>query len=565
MTNPLLSLSTIVAQRAKNRLIQKTRETIAVQQDFLLGLLRYQQQTELGQKYCLNQIKTVDAFRAEVPILPYSSYASEFERTAQGERNLITPDRLTFVNMTSGSTGKQKLIPVTRCSRRAVERANQAAMGFAIDVAHQRGLAIGKLLMTTSARAQGRTSGGIEYGPVSGGTLRLSNIFYRQVFAQPFEALLPADMTARNYVCLLFALRNANLSIIAATFPILALQLCEYLEKFAEELIWDLQHGTISKGIKLEPELRGSLERQWSSATDRAVQLHDIWRAEKRLTPQLSWSNLSFIITARGGTSDFYFQRFPEYFGDVPVFGGTYASAEATFGVHRDFNTDGTILAIESAFFEFVPADQWEVAQPKTLLAHEVEVGAFYRILITNYAGLYRYDIGDVIEVVGFYNQAPLIVFRYRVGGTLSATTEKTTEHHAIQVVQSLQQKFGILLEDFCITLSERLVAAYYVLNVELAPGQHLDDPRAFLAAFDRQIQQANVSFAAKRVTGEVGLPRLRLLAPGSFAILRYRQVRPGVFNSQLKTPHISGDRQFLSGLTVEQEIRLPEDEGELP
>ncbi|GAA6621233.1 GH3 auxin-responsive promoter family protein [Scytonema sp. NUACC26] len=53
--------------------------------------------------------------------------------------------------------------------------------------------------------------------------------------------------------------------------------------------------------------------------------------------------------------------------------------------------------------------------------------------LLVNYSGFYRYDIGDVMEVLGFYEQTPLIVFRYRQGGLLSAINKKTTEFHVTQ------------------------------------------------------------------------------------------------------------------------------------
>jgi hypothetical protein len=269
---------------------------------------------------------------------------------------------------------------------------------------------------------------------------------------------------------------------------------------------------------------------------------------------------LSFVATARGGTSDFYFERFPTYFGDTPIFGAVYSSAEATFSIYPDVDTDGSILAIQSGFFEFVPQDQWEAEHPKTLLATEVKVGDRYRLLTTNYSGFYRYDIGDVVEVVGFYNTAPLIVFRYRRGGMLSATTEKTTEYHATQVMQALQQEVGLSLEDFCITLSDSLVSPHYLVNIELLPGQSLDNPQAFLASFDRKLREANTSYAVRRPSNFIPPPRLRILAPGSFAIIRQRQVERGVPDSQLKFPHISEDRKFLAGLAVEQEIRLPED-----
>jgi hypothetical protein len=199
------------------------------------------------------------------------------------------------------------------------------------------------------------------------------------------------------------------------------------------------------------------------------------------------------------------------------------------------------------------------VEHPKTLLATEVKVGECYRLLTTNYSGFYRYDIGDVVEVVGFYGTAPLIVFRYRRGGLLSSTTEKTTEYHVTQVMQALQQEFGFPLEDFCITLSEQEIPAHYLVNIELVPGHTLTNPQAFLASFDRKLQEIHTSYELKR-RDQVPAPRLRFLARGSFAILRQRQLERGIPDSQLKFPHISEDRQLLAGLVVQQEVRLPDD-----
>lgn len=194
--------------------------------------------------------------------------------------------------------------------------------------------------------------------------------------------------------------------------------------------------------------------------------------------------------------------------------------------------------------------------QPKTLLATEVKAGQRYRILTTNLGGFYRYDIGDVIEVVRFYEQAPLIVFRYRQAGQISSTTEKTTEAHATQVMKALQQDFGILLEDFCITLSENEFPARYLINIELAPGYKITNYQAFLASCDRKLQDANNHYAISR-QDSIPSPRLRILSRGSFAIIRQRQLERGIPDSQLKFPHISEDRNFLAGLTVEQEINF--------
>ena len=57
--------------------------------------------------------------------------------------------------------------------------------------------------------------------------------------------------------------------------------------------------------------------------------------------------------------------------------------------------------------------------------------------------------------------------------------------------------------------------------------------------------------------------PRLRNLTTGSFDIVRQRQIDRGIPDSQLKFPHISEDRQLFTGLTVEKEVRLSEEQNQ--
>ncbi|MGJ3254378.1 MAG: GH3 auxin-responsive promoter family protein [Elainellaceae cyanobacterium] len=559
MANPVLSVLAAIVRRSKAGFIRKTHRTDEVQAKFLHALLKAHRHTEFSRRHGLSDVHTIEQFRERIPVQPYSAFAPYTQRMVNGETNILLPDPLIYVNISSGSTGQKKFIPVTGRSRRFLSRGSHTAMGFVADAAIRDGRPLGNMLFPISVNPVGHTPTGLAYAPVSTSDLRLMGAAFRQVFAHPFEAFQVSDTLARYYLCLLFALRNPHLRIIGATFPVLALQLCGYLEQNADDLIHDLETGTIASWLAIDPPLRAKLERRLTANPNRAAQLRHHLKTNGRLVPKDAWRNLSFLITARGGTSNFYFERFPEYFGDTPIFGGTYSCAEGVLGVHRDFNTDSAILAIESGFYEFIPEDQWTVEHPKTLLPWEVKVGDRYRIVLTNYSGFYRYDLGDVVEIDGFCGQAPLIIFRHRRGGVMSSSTEKTTEDHVVCVMQRLQQQFGVSLENFCITLSDDTVPSHYLVNIELAAGATLHNPEAFLQQFDDTLKDVQAFYAIKR-RDQIPLPRLRILAPGSFEQFRQQMIRRGVAEAQLKFPHVSEDRTFLNGLTVQQEVRLAGD-----
>ncbi|MBP0018955.1 MAG: GH3 auxin-responsive promoter family protein [Cyanobacteria bacterium SBLK] len=588
-----------ITRRAKNDFIRKTQQLEAVQERFLLEMLRSHEETELGKKFGLGKITTVEQFRDRVPILPYSSYDPYTERIAKGEQNILNPDPVIYVSLTSGSTGKRKRIPVTRRYQKNLAKPNLAAFGFAIEALEKRAkdtlrhheggtegerpyhlpsyeggtegerpyhlppyeggkrsFKLGKVLNTNSINIQGITDGGINYGPVTVGSIRSNHLMYRPLLAMPYDCLKIADSVSRHYVCLLFALGNSAVGQIANNFPMLILRTCGYLEKYAAGLVADLRRGAIADWVKIAPELRSQLEQRLQANPQCADRLEKILDSHGKLTPKLAWPDLALVLTAMGGTSDFYFQRFPDYFGDTPIFGGVYGSAEGTFGIGYDLNQEGNILSIESGFYEFIPEEDWDKDNPTTLLPTEVKIGQRYRMLVTSYSGIYRYDIGDVVEILGFYEQTPIIVFRHRRGGLLSATTEKTTEFHATQVMQVLSQEFNLDLDDFCITLSDNEFPSRYLVNIELTDRQTLDDPQKFLQRFEYWLGEFNNPYTTVR-SSEVPPPRLQILAPGSFAIVRQRQLNKGMSDGHLKIPHISEDRGFLQGLDVVHKIEL--------
>ena len=73
---------------------------------------------------------------------------------------------------------------------------------------------------------------------------------------------------------------------------------------------------------------------------------------------------------------------------------------------------------------EFVPESEMESTSKTYLTVDQLEEGGRYYIHFTTAAGLYRYNINDLVEVTGFYHQTPIIQFVRKGMGGLAALVQ---------------------------------------------------------------------------------------------------------------------------------------------
>src|SRR5581483_5153912 len=106
-------------------------------------------------------------------------------------------------------------------------------------------------------------------------------------------------------------------------------------------------------------------------------------------------------------------------------------------------------LAIRSHFFEFVPQDEIASANPTVLTADQLEEGQCYYILFTTSAGLFRYNLHDIVKVVGCYHTAPLLEFQHKGGNISSFTGEKLSESQVTAALSATIQATGAAIRFF--------------------------------------------------------------------------------------------------------------------
>jgi hypothetical protein len=249
-----------------------------------------------------------------------------------------------------------------------------------------------------------------------------------------------------------------------------------------------------------------------------------------------------------------YLRRLPELFGESPVRDLGYMASEGRGATPLVNSGAGGVLNLTSHFFEFVPQEQYGDPHAEFLTCDQLESNHEYYIYFTTSAGLYRYDICDMLRVVDFYRNTPVVQFVRKGQGITSLTGEKLTESQVtaalIQVVD--REPSGVQHFTACPEMAD---VPYYALYVETTDDANREQLRRFAQGIDRALCALNMEYEAKRESQRLGPPVVKRVAPGSYQLLRQRRVAEGAPEAQVKIPQLSPNMRFGDQLTVLDEI----------
>jgi hypothetical protein len=475
----------------------------AAQADRLRAIVAGVTHTRFGLEHGLVGDEDLDAWRSRVPIRTHAELVGWLDAVAAGEPNVLTRAPVRSLLETSGTTGRPKWLPVTDPWARSVADA-QALWVLAL-LRDDEGLASGKALSVVSAAEHLRSPGGLAVGSNTGRMFLAQPWWVRWRAPVPYAAYILEDPAIRAYAVLRHALTQPVTSWTTAN-PSTILLYCRRLAEWWDDLCADVADGTLCRGpaAALDPAVRKAAAR-------------GIKRA--RLTgdplPAKIW-NLRRINCWTGGSAPFFLGRLPAALGaDIPVREVGVTASEGFFAIPVD--DDASVAWLAGHLLEFV--DDAGVAR----MAWEVETGAEYRLVVSTEAGLYRYDLGDVVRVVGWCGGAPRLVFVRKVGNVLNAMGEKVTED---QVVEAARRAFP-----GAIGVSASIGWADVPwLRVAIEGGGDI-------AAFDGALRELNVEYDGRRSSGRMAPPALVAVAPGAFSAWRDARVRAGAPDAQVKDP----------------------------
>lgn len=529
------------------------QEPEAVQTALLREIVRRQANTTFGRDHRLDAVRDVLDYRRQVPVAPYEYIAPYIERVAQGEWSaLLAEPRVHLFALTSGTTARRKLIPVTDSYLRAYRRGwNMWGVKMYRDH-RERKIALRPIVQLVGDPEEFRTRGGIPCGNLSGYTAMVQKRLIRWMYAVPYFIGKIHDARSRYYVALRCALARPVSQFLAAN-PSTLLQLARTLDAEKEHLLRDLQDGTLHADLDIPPSLRALLVPYLRRDRVRAAALHRLAEKTGRLYPCDVWPDNSIILNCwTGGSMGHYLRLLPRYYGQPPIRDLGLLASEGRMTLPLEDHTPAGVLDIWSHYFEFIPEGEIDSAQPTVLGAHELQAGRSYYILLTTTYGLYRYHISDLVRVTGYYGRTPLVEFLSKGHRFANLTGEKLSEYHVTQAVTAVLQHLPQPLSSYSLAPVWDEQQPYYGLFLEAADAGDEELLRRFLAACDRQLGQENIEYAAKRASGRLGPLRALILPNGFWAEWdRQRLLQTGGSPEQYKHPCLLGDTSFRQSAPV--------------
>jgi len=525
----------------------------AVQTALLLQIVRRNASTAFGRDHRLETVRSVLDYRRQVPVAPYEYVAPYIERVAHGEWSaLLAEPRLHLFALTSGTTARRKLIPVTDSYLRAYRRGwNMWGVKMYRDH-RERKIAMRPIVQLVGDPEEFRTPAGIPCGNLSGYTAMVQKRLIRWMYAVPYFIGKISDARSRYYVALRCAL-GRNVSQFLAANPSTLVQLARTLDTEKEALLRDLQDGTLRADLELPADLRSRLAPYLRRDPPLARRLHAIAEKTGHLFPTDIWPGDSIILNCwTGGSMGHYLRLLPRYFGSAPIRDLGLLASEGRMTIPFEDHTPAGVLDIWSHYFEFIPEGEIDSKQPTVLGAHELQPGRNYYILLTTTYGLYRYHISDLVRVTGYYGRTPLVEFLSKGHRFANLTGEKLSEYHVTQAMTVVLPRFPLSINCYSLAPVWDEQQPYYGLFLEEPDVADEAVLSRFVRDYDHQLGQENIEYAAKRTSGRLGPVRAMLLPGGFWAQWdRQRLLQTGGSPEQYKHPCLLGDTSFRHSVPV--------------
>ena len=457
-------------------------------------LLKMGKNTVFGKDHDFSQIHSYQDFKNSIQVKDYEGLKGYFDRVKDGESNVLWPGQPKYFAKTSGTTSGVKYIPVSKESvPNHIHSARNALFNY-ISQNKKSKIFDGKVIFLSGSPALSDTNG-VKTG-------RLSGIVNHEVPAWLRSNQLPSydtnciDDWEEKVDAIVEETYNQDMRLISGIPPWVLM----YFEKLLAK--------TGKKSVK------------------------DVFP--------------NFSVFAYGGVNfEPYRTSLVEIIGQKIDMIETYPASEGFIAYSTEQNHEGLLLNTNSGiFFEFVKADTIFDENPHRVDLSGVELGVDYAIIINNNAGLWGYNIGDMVRFVSI--DPYKVVVSGRIKHFISAFGEHVIGKEVEQAIAEISSQENLKIIDFTVAPQvnpkEGLPYHEWFIEFEKLPS----DMRALSEAIDQSIRSQNIYYD-DLITGHI--LRTAVITPIRRNGFRDMMKKKGKLGGQNKVPRLSNDRTLVDEL----------------
>ncbi len=489
----------------------------------LKEMLAANKDTEFGKAHGFSEIHSVEEYRKKVPLSDWEDYEPFAERMQKGEENVLFPGKPTFFYRTSGTTASYKFIPESQrevLSRKAISRARNTEIFLMASPK-----AANRIFAFFNKPALDKTEGGIPCGTASGRSSVLANEELVKRLTYVPQVVNEFEGEELLYVMLRTSLVYGDVTALLGNNAKMLYNLISYAKDHAKEIIEDIRNGGCR--YDMSDGLKEMLKEQLTANPARADELEKLFN-EGHFTPRYYWPALMAAGFWLGGSVGVFVDEvrplLPETTKYIDV---GYGASEGKINIPMKPETPAGALSTFTAFFEFLPEEGGE-----PLLAHELQDGKNYELILTTNAGLYRYRLKDLVHVEGFTGTTPNIYFLTKLSDVANLGQEKIPGVMLSKAVREILEKEGLGAGMVQIFPDPKEMS--YVVCVE--PEKDVADPAALAERLDEGLRERLVQYDTyrNRLLTPCGL---KLMKKGWTSFIMKKYTKGNATAAQVKVP----------------------------
>lgn len=463
----------------------------------LMWMVSRGRHTLWGETHDMKTIGSYREFTSRIPLTTYADMRPWVERMIAGERDILWPGvTRNFAQSSGTSDGKSKYVPITPDSlRRCHYQGASDVVSHYLNLYHDSRIFSGKAFILGGSFANELTlPAGVRVGDLSASLIANINPLANLVRVPSKRVALMADWGEKLPALVNAALREniTNLSGVPSWFLTVLKEVIKAAGASTIHDVWPNLEVFFHGGISFAP-----YREQYAAITD----------ASK--------------------------MRYLE----------TYNASEGFFAVQNAIDDRAMLLLLDiGVFYEFIPLGETDNPTLETLTAWEVEPGSVYELVITACNGLWRYRIGDTVQVESV--NPVKITIAGRTKHYINAFGEELMVHNAEAAMARASSITG------CAVLNYTAAPVYagdhsrgrheWLVEFATPPA----DMARFATVLDESLQQENSDYQAKRYKGIfLDAPTVVTARRGLFDDwLR----STGKLGGQRKVPRLCNDRHFI-------------------